>query len=189
MTEQLMKILDPSQIDYEAVDFYTYCVADGVKYPMLYSDLEEGTLAYDILFREEPLREKLQTVAPFVIQLNFKDELQKEESEALIAQCYGKNGAIFFATPLDFTEALERMREIFYLHDETGKMQGVFRFYEPLVFEGMMHNAQKEAQKSLFNNIYCYWCEEKKPQTVIKYRYTPKGIGYKKTDLSNKESS
>ena len=189
MIQQLIKIIDSSQIDYDTLDFYTYCVADGVKYPMLYSDLEEGTLHYDILFKEEALREKLQTVAPFVIQLNFEDEKQKEESEALIEQCYGKNGAIFFATPLDFTAALEKMREIFYLHDETGEMQGVFRFYEPLVFEGMMHNAQKEAQKSLFNNIYCYWCEEKKSQTVVEYRYTPKGIGYRKIDLNNKETS
>ena len=188
MIQQLIKIIDPSQIDYDTLEFYTYCVADGVKYPMLYSDLEEGTLHYDILFKEEALREKLQTVAPFVIQLNFEDEKQKEESEALIEQCYGKNGAIFFATPLDFTAALEKMREIFYLHDETGEMQGVFRFYEPLVFEGMMHNAQKEAQKSLFNNIYCYWCEEKNPKTITEYRYTPKGIGYRKMNL-NKETS
>ena len=187
MIGQLMTVIDPSHIEYEALELYTYCVADGVKYPMLYSDLEEGTLHYDILFKEEALREKLQTVAPFMIQLHFEDELQKEQSEALIAQCYGKNGAIFFATPLDFAEALQRMREIFYLHDETGKMQGVFRFYEPLVFEKMMYNAQKEAQKSLFSNIYCYWCEEKSPQTITEYRYTPKGIGYRKMNL-NKET-
>ncbi len=189
MIQQLIKILDPSHIDYEALDFHTYCVADGVKYPMLYSDLEEGVLHYDILFKEEALREKLQTVAPFVIQLNFEDELQKEESEALIEQCYGKNGAIFFATPLDFAEALEKMREIFYLHDETGKMQGVLRFYEPLVFEGFVHTAQKEAQSALFSKIYCYWCEDVEENILIQYQYTPKGIGYKKINLHTKDAA
>ncbi len=188
MIEQLYKTIDPKKIAYEEYTFQSYAVIEGAKVPMLYSDLEEGILAYDILFREEALREKLQTRGPFFVQLDFESEDAKEESMQLLEQCYGKNAMLLFATPLHFAEALERMREIFYLKDEAGEVEGIIRFYEPDIFRELMYESYKEIH-SLFNNIYCYWCEEKKPQTVVEYRYTPKGIGYRKTDLTDKETS
>ena len=66
-----------------------YAILDGVKYPMLYSDLEEGVLEYDILFREEKLREALYAVAPFLVTLDFTHDVTKEQSLALL-ECYVK---------------------------------------------------------------------------------------------------
>ncbi len=188
MIEQLCKTIDPKQITYEAYTFHSYAVIEGAKVPMFYSDLEEGIWEYDILFREEALREKLQTRGPFFVQLDFESEDAKEESMQLLEQCYGKNAMLLFATPMEFEETLQKMREIFYLENEAGEMEGIIRFYEPDIFRELMYESYKEIH-SLFNNIYCYWCEEKKPQTVVEYRYTPKGIGYRKTDLTDKETS
>jgi len=183
MIAQLMQILDTKTIKNKTYDFYTYCIADGVKYPMLYSDLEEGALEYDILFREEALREKLHTVAPFLIQLSFEDEIQKEESEAVVEQCYGKNGAIFFTTPLTFHEALEKMREIFYLHDEAGEIEGVLRFYEPLVFLELIREASSEVQRDIFSKIYCYWCEDTTDNIFMKYIWDETHVRYQAIHL------
>ncbi len=183
MENTLTEVLDPSNIVYEDFAFNTYMVADGVKYPMLYSDLEDGVLEYDILFREDKLREKLHKVAPFLVKLDYTCEVAKSESEALLKQCYGKNGAVFFAAPLEFDDALERMRDIFYLYDEEGKESGVLRFYEPLVLDALMHTAGEEARKSLFLYIYCYWCEDSEESLLMQYRYTSEGIDSKKIDI------
>ena len=188
MIKRLYKTIDPTQITYEAYTFQSYAVIEGAKVPMLYSDLEEGVLEYDILFREEALREKLQTRGPFLVRLNFENEVAKEESKQLLEECYGKNAMLMFATPLHFTEALEKMREIFYLEDEAGEVEGVIRFYEPDIFRELLYERNSDLIRSLFNNIYCYWCEEKNPKTITEYRYTPKGIGYRKMNL-NKETS
>ncbi len=189
MIEKLYDTIDPKKIAYEEYTFQSYAIIEGAKAPMLYSDLEEGVLEYDILFKEEALREKLQTRGPFLVQLDFESDDTKEESMRLLEQCYGKNAMLMFATPLHFTEALEKMREIFYLEDEAGEVEGVIRFYEPDIFRELLYERNSDLIHSLFANIYCYWCEEKKSQTVVEYRYTPKGIGYRKIDLNNKETS
>ena len=189
MIEKLYDTIDPKKIAYEAYTFQSYAIIEGAKVPMLYSDLEEGVLEYDILFKEEALREKLQTRGPFLVALDFESEDAKEENMRLLEQCYGKNAMLLFTTPMEFEETLQKMREIFYLENEAGEMEGIIRFYEPLVFEELMYYAKKEDQTALFSNIYCYWCEEKEPQTLVQYRYVPEGIGYKKIDLNNKKSS
>lgn len=125
MIKQLYKTIDPKKIVYEEYTFQSYAVIEGAKVPMLYSDLEEGILEYDILFKEELLREKLQTRGPFLVQLDFESEDAKEQSLQLLEACYGKNAMLMFATPLHFTEALQKMREIFYLEDEAGEVEGV----------------------------------------------------------------
>jgi len=189
MIEKLCDTIDPKQIAYEDYTFYSYMIIEGTKVPMLYSDLEEGVLEYDILFKEEVLREKLQTRGPFLVKLDFESEDAKDESKQLLKECYGKNTILLFTTPLHFTEALEKMREIFYLKDEAGEVEGIIRFYEPDIFRELMHERNRELVHTLFSNIYCYWCEETNPQTLEEYRYTSKGIGYRKMNLTNKETS
>lgn len=188
MIEKLCDTIDPKQIAYEDYTFYSYMIIEGTKVPMLYSDLEEGVLEYDILFKEEALREKLQTRGPFLVKLDFESENAKDESKQLLKECYGKNAILLFATPLHFTEALEKMREIFYLKDEAGEVEGIIRFYEPLVFKELICHIQKETQDILFSHIYCYWCEEIESKILIEYRYLPEGVGYKKIDLDYREA-
>ena len=163
-----------------------YGLFDGVKYPMLHDSLEEGILEYDILFREDALREKLQDVAPFFVKLDFTCEKAQEESMELM-ECYGQNGCIFLASTLDFEEALEAMREIFYIYTPDGK-KGYLRFYAPDIFTQYITQKDSNVHHTLFKDIACYWCEEEEPQTLVQYRYLPEGVGYKKIDLNNKEN-
>ena len=189
MIEKLYDTIDPKKIAYEAYTFQSYAIIEGAKVPMLYSDLEEGVLEYDILFKEEALREKLQTRGPFLVALDFESDDTKEENMRLLEQCYGKNAMLLFTTPMEFEETLQKMREIFYLENEAGEREGIIRFYEPEIFRGLMHERDQELILNLFAKLYGYWCEEKEPQTLVQYRYVPEGIGYKKIDLNNKKSS
>ncbi|WP_457593080.1 DUF4123 domain-containing protein [Hydrogenimonas sp.] len=182
-----MEIFDPSNIRYEEYRFRTYAVVDGVKYPMLWSDLEDGLLEYDILFKEEKLRKKLFKVAPFLIALDFESEGGKEESLALIETCRMHNGAIFFSTHLTFGQTLEKMRTLFYLYDDEEKVEGVLRFYEPRIFSELMHEPNKALHQAFFSKVYCYWCEDTKEEnSIAKYFYTPKGIGHQHITLECK---
>ena len=146
-----------------------YGLFDGVKYPMLHDALEEGMLEYDILFREEALREKLQDVAPFFVKLDMTNEEAQQESMQLM-ECYGQNGCIFLASILDFEESLEAMREIFYIYTPDGK-KGYLRFYAPDIFAQYIAQKDPNARYTLFADIACYWCEDEE-NTEILVQYT-----------------
>ena len=149
-------------------DATVYGIFDGVKYPMLHSDLEEGLLTYDMLFREEELRMEMQEVAPFLVALDFTHEKSQEESKELM-KCYGENGCIFLASKLDFEETLEAMRELFYVYTPEGD-KGYMRFYAPNIFMQYIGQKDQNILYALFNDIEHYWCEDEEDvNTLVQY--------------------
>jgi len=171
MIETLYETIDPQKIVYEDLSFETYAIIEGTKVPMFYSDLEEGILEYDMLFKEEKLREKLQTRGPFLVRLDFESEVGKEETLHLLKECYGKNAMLLFALPMEMPQTLLRVREIFYLKDDHGEDMGIIRFYEPEIFKGLMYEGDKGLLRNLFVHIYGYWCEDKEEEKLAHYRY------------------
>ncbi|NOR56692.1 MAG: DUF4123 domain-containing protein [Sulfurovum sp.] len=180
-----MKIFNPEHIKEQEYHFDTYCVLDGVKYSMLWSDLEDGSLEYDVLFKEEKLRTELERVAPFLVKLDFINESGIAQSEELM-KCYGKNGGIFFTSPLAFSGALEKMREIFYLYTEEGEVEGVLRFYEPIVFLELIKESSLEVQRDIFAKIYCYWCEDETHNRLMKFMWDQSHVRYQTIILDEK---
>jgi len=185
MIEQLFASLNPKKIKHEAYTFQTYAILDGVKYPMLWSDLEDGILEYDILFREEALRKKLESVAPFLVKLDLESEAGIEQTKALL-RCYGENGCIFLSTPMLFEETLEKMRDIFYLYGEDGEREGILRFYEPLIFTQLLHESSTDIQQEIFAKVYCYWCEDAMGDTLKQYMWDKTHVRYKTLAFDNK---
>jgi hypothetical protein len=151
-----------------------YGLFDGVKYPMLWSDLEGGILGYDMLFKEEALREKLIEVAPYLVRLDFEGDMAIEESQNIFA-CYGENGAIFMASQFDFEDVLSAMRELFYVYTTEGE-EGYMRFYEPKIFRHYIIQKNANIQYALFSHITSYWCEEKEEEKLAHYRYDGKHV-------------
>jgi hypothetical protein len=176
MIEELYNTINPKQIVYEDFCFESYAIIEGAKVPMLYSDLEEGVLEYDILFREEKLREKLVTRGPFLVKLDFETQVGSEQSKELLKECYGKNAMLLFVTPMLFDATLQKVREIFYLKDTEGNSEGIIRFYEPDIFHGLIKEGDKEVWRELFTKIYGYWCEEKEAEALTNYRFDGKKI-------------
>lgn len=138
---------------------HIYGIFDGVKYPMLWSDLEDGVLEYDMLFREDELRAELEEVAPYLVKLDFNSELSVEQSSALM-KCYGQSGCVFLTTSqLHFEELLEAIREIFYIYTKEGE-KGYMRFYDPSIFIKYIEQDDPNILYALFNGIEHYWCED-----------------------------
>jgi hypothetical protein len=165
-----------------------YAILDGVKYPMLYSDLEEGVLEYDILFREEKLREALYTVAPFLVTLDFTHDATKEQSLALL-ECYGKGGGLFLASDQRFYSVLEAMRELFYIYTPQGD-KGYMRFYDPKIFRHYITQQDKNTLYALFSDVAHYWCEDTKMiEQLLSYNYTSKGVNSKTIQLDNSKGA
>jgi len=135
---------------------------------MLYSDLEEGVLEYDILFREEKLREALYAVAPFLVTLDFTHDVTKEQSLALL-ECYGKEGGLFLASDQRFYSVLEAMRELFYIYTPQGD-KGYMRFYDPKIFRHYIAQQDKNILYALFSDVACYWCEDTEDASTM-YHY------------------
>jgi len=150
-------------------DVRIYGIFDGVKYPMLWSDLEDGILPYDMLFREEALRNEMQEVAPFLVGLDFTDTYSTEESKKLM-QCYGQNGCIFLATVLPLEKTLERMRELFYVYNAKHEL-GYLRFYSPSIFTELVKQEHDTTKFNLFYEIEGYWCEnEIAKESILHYK-------------------
>lgn len=162
----LFSLLDPRGIAYRDLPFYTYAVVDGAKHKMLWSDLEDGVLEYEMLFRDALPRRELFTVAPYLIKLEYGEEKGREQSREIIDQCYGANSTLFFVTPLDFEGTLEKMRELFYLYDSEGEV-GYLRFYDPLVFAGLAEERGETLISSTFSKIYTYWHEDPSDKSYL----------------------
>ncbi|NOR56487.1 MAG: DUF4123 domain-containing protein [Sulfurovum sp.] len=158
MIEKLFEILNPTTVKYNNLDFKVYGVFDGVKYPMLWSDLEDGVLSYDMLFREDNLRDEMEKVAPFLVELNFDSEKGKEETTSLL-ESYGKCGCVFVTTPLAFSDIIEKFREVFYIYTPKGD-KGFFRFYDPNIFTEVLVQKDTSLIYTLFEKVYAYWCED-----------------------------
>ena len=165
-----------------------YGIFDGVKCPRLWSDLEEGILEYDMLFREEELRRELESVAPYLVKLDFQSEADIEQSKACL-QWYEENGCIFMATEVDFATLLASMRELFYVYTPEGE-QGFMRFYDPSVFRDYITQKDDNIRYALFSEVVCYWCEDAKDISVVHqyskestYTHLEKNIDLKEKEL------
>ena len=134
-----------------------YAIFDGVKFPLLWLDLEDGILKYDMLFKEEKRRQELVEVAPYLVELNFEEELLDESKKFL--ECYGKNGAIFFVTSLSFEESLEKMRDIFHIDSKEGD-KGYFRFYNPSIFKEFIKENKYKTVMKIFDEVNAYFAED-----------------------------
>jgi len=135
-----------------------YGIFDGTKAPMLWSDLEDGVLLYDSLFREVELKVALEKGAPYLVALDFEDEAQKEQSQALLLSMYGKNGAIFMATSLPFGALLTKMQDLFYVYNSEGEV-GYLRFFWATVFESIISQQKEETLFNFFYEMEGYWIE------------------------------
>jgi len=167
-------------------DVSIYGIFDGVKYPMLWSNLEEGVLVYDMLFREEALREALEEVAPYLVALDFAHEQTITQSKELI-KYYGQNGCIFLSSYLSFEETLEMMRELFYVYTPEGE-KGYMRFYDPTIFREYIEQKDPNIVYMLFNDIEHYWCEDKEDiDRIIQYTFENKSVT--KTTLHPKKET
>ena len=171
MMEKLFKILKMHYIQNENQKICA--LFDGVKYPMLWSDLEDGVLEYDMLFREENLRKEMEKVAPFLVALDFNSEVGLEQTKELL-KCYGKNGCIFIASSLELTRVLSSMRELFYVYTGEGD-KGYMRFYEPKIFSSYIKQKDPNIRYALFSNVDVYWCEES--ENILK-QYTKHDTDY-----------
>lgn len=158
MVERLFELLHPSNIADDEKSYSIYGIFDGVKYPMLWSDLEESVVTYDMLFREEDLRIEMEEVAPFLVELDFESKAGIEKTKELL-ECYGKGGCIFMASYLDFSSILEAMRELFYVYTPEGE-KGYMRFYDPKIFSKYIAQRDFNITYALFSDVNCYWCED-----------------------------
>ena len=143
-----------------------YGIFDGVKYPMLWNDLEDTTLEYDMLFVEEELREEMEEVAPFFVEFNFKNDVDMEQTKNLLG-CYGNNGCIFISSSSGFTPLLKAMRELFYIYTPEGD-KGFMRFYEPQIFTEFVAQKNDNVRNALFWEALCYWSEDPDHTNILK---------------------
>ncbi len=184
MEEKLFGVLS----DYvkKSPDARIYGIFDGTKYPMLWSNLEDGLLEYDMLFREEELKIEMQEVAPFLVALDFTNENSREESKELM-KCYGENTCVFLASQSCFKDILEVMRELFYVYTPEGE-KGYMRFYDPSIFRKYIGQKDPNILYALFNGIEHYWCEEEEDiNTLTQYRLEKEKV--LKTALTLKKDS
>jgi len=164
-----------------------YVILDGVKYPMLWSDLEEAVLHYDMLFRETLLQQHLEKVAPFFVALDLTHDVTQEQSRALL-ECYGEGGTLFLASEEDFSTVLEAMRELFYVYSSDGE-KGYMRFYDPKIFRHYISQESKNITYALFSEATAYWCEDPDNPSVLHHYSKEHDFTYlkKKIELTPKE--
>ena len=178
MLQNLKKQLECEDVKYEDLTFKLYGLFSGDVYERLWIDLPDvWDFNYASLF-EGKMAEELETVAPYLVELPFESKHIDE-----ILKNYGQNGCIFFCTPLEFDDALERMREVFIVNDENGA-EGYLRFYSPDVFRTLIKKHNVELLRHMFKQVMYFYCEaESDPLVLNRYRYDAKSIEIKNFSL------
>ncbi|MCF6191212.1 MAG: DUF4123 domain-containing protein [Cocleimonas sp.] len=181
MIENLKKQLECENVKYEDLTFKLYGIFSGDVYERLWIDLPDVWDFNYASLLEGKMAEELETVAPYLVELS-------SESKHLdaILESYGQNGCVFFCTPLEFEEALERVREIFIVQDENGA-EGYLRFYSPDIFRTLIDKHNLEHLQLMFKQIMYYYCEaENDPMMLNRYRYDGKSIQIEELSLDMK---
>lgn len=150
--------------DSEAENSTLYLLADGARYPMLWSDLEEGEWRWEMLFREETLRVRLMTVAPFLVALDGTSS-----SRELAERSYGEEGCIFLRTSREIDDLLEHLRELFYVYTPEGK-KGYLCFYDPRVFRSLFLQPSPTLLQIFRDGAETFWCEAEDPRYLLRYQ-------------------
>ena len=158
---------------HEAEGTSLYLLADGARYPMLWSDLEEEEWHWEMLFREEGLRTQLVTVAPFLVVLD-----DTPSSRELSERSYGEAGCIFLRTAQPFDELLEHLRELFYVYTPEGE-KGYLCFYDPRVFRFLFQQSSPTVLQMIRDGSETFWCEAEDPRYLL--RYDQKSDAFPKT--------
>ena len=181
MIEALKKQLECENIKYDDLTFKLYGLFSGDVYERIWIDLPDvWDFNYSSLL-EGKMAEELETVAPYLVELPSESEHFDE-----ILKSYGQNGCVFFCTPLNFDEALERMREVFIVHDENGA-EGYLRFYSPDIFRTLIKKHNFAQLQYLFKQVMYYYCEaENDPMTLNRYRYDSKSLQIEALNLYEK---
>jgi len=171
MIENLKKQLECENIKYEDLTFKLYGLFDGTVYERLWIDLPDlWDFNYASLLQGKMAKE-LETVAPYLVELSPESKHIDE-----ILKSYGQNGCIFFCTPLEFDEALARMREVFIVQNKKG-MKGHLRFYSPDIFRTLIKRHNLGLLQNMFKQIMYYYCEaENDSMTLNRYRYDAKSL-------------
>lgn len=184
MIESLKKQLECENVKYEDLTFKLYGLFSGDVYERLWIDLPDlWDFNYASLLQGK-MAEELEAVAPYLVELSSESEYFDE-----ILESYGKNGCIFFCTPLGFDEALERMREIFIVHDENGA-EGYLRFYSPDIFRTLIKKHNLELLRNMFKQIMYFYCEvEDDAMTLNRYRYDAKSLQIEPLFLEEESNS
>lgn len=171
MIEALKKQLECENIKYNDLTFKLYGLFSGDVYERLWIDLPDAWNFNYASLLQGKMAEELETVAPYLVELSSDSEFFDE-----ILESYGQNGCVFFCTPLEFNEALERMREVFIVHNENGE-EGYLRFYSPDIFRTIIKKHNIEQLQYLFKQVMYYYCEaENDSMTLNRYRYDAKSL-------------
>ena len=187
--DSVCKMVESFSNEYDKGILYSYAIIDGAKADTVWIDLEDGNLRYDTLFVEEKLKSALERVAPFFVELEFENDREAEDSIRLLKRCYGEGSMLLIFSPLRFEEALKIAREIFYLKDEEGNIEGVFRFYEPTIFHEVAKLPTKDALKVIFKEDTIYMCEDFDKRYIVLYKEFEEEVVREIFDLKRGEES
>ena len=182
MTKTLRWYLENYDTPLSDKPLYVYGIFDGVAYEKLWVNLEcEWNFTHTSLFEDETLAVSMNNVAPYLVHISLSNLYVDK-----LLNYYGYDGCIFFCTHLTYSEALQKMRELFVIHSpEAGK--GYLRFYRPSIFTEVIKHNPFIQQHHFFHDIECYYCEdEDDPNRLYRYTLSEKQLHKEMFDLSIK---
>jgi hypothetical protein len=114
---------------------------------------------------------KLAQVAPYVVRLK-QDSLLLD---TLIREGWGQSWGIYLTCPLELQEVRKHFRHFLEVQLPDGK-QVYFRFYDPRVLRVFLPTCAPEEANQIFGPVQYYVVEDEKPQNLIRFVNTAKGI-------------
>lgn len=145
-------------------DLKTYAVLDGASIPGLLNQLSEKQPEHACLYRGE-IPPDLAECAPYLVRL----DPQADFTQWVLENGWGKHWGVFAVTSADLHTVRKHFRTFLVVKSPEGKRL-YFRYYDPRVLRVYLPTCNPDESKAVFGPVLSYFCEESKPQKILRFR-------------------
>jgi hypothetical protein len=140
-----------------------WVIIDCARDPMAWSTLYASTLLKECLYAGA-LSQKLERVAPYLVQLEFGDP----QTIRLVNRCWGQSWGTFLRCGTTIKTLRKHLRKFLRVTGPMGKPL-VFRYYDPRVMRVFLPTCSGHQLDQMFGPIECISCENRDPDRLIEF--------------------
>jgi hypothetical protein len=156
-----------------------WMVVDAARDRRIFGVLVNSYLDYSCLYSGS-LPPALETVAPYLVQLEHEDRYTRE----LLQQAWGNSWGILIRCDSSLETLRRHLRQFLVVQGPRGERL-VFRYYDPRVLRIYLPTCNAEELRTVFGPIECFYTEAEASEEIWEFRRDERRLLPAKTSLAD----